>query len=231
VIQAVVQIHGAQMTYFATFGNGNFGSLADLEQANFIDAALATGIKYGYTFAMSVTPGSPGTPASFVLTATPQRYPKTGRRSFFIDISGELRGGDKNGGVATASDPYIDSCALWGMADNERCTIQDLRTLHGAQMTYAATYGSGNFGNFTQLRDALLISRTLAMGSNHGYYFVMIIYHQILPNVPASFKIYSAPQSYGTTGVRSFFIDTSGVLRGADKNGVLADENDPPINQ
>lgn len=226
VIRAMVQIHAAQMTYAATSGNGNFGSLADLHQANFIDAALASGNKYRYSFVMSVTS------AGFVLTATPHRYPKTGRRSFFIDKSGELRGDDKNGGVATAEDPYIDSCSLWGsIADNERCTMQELRTLHGAQMTYAATYGNGNFGSFTQLRDALLIGRTLAFGNIHEYNFQMLINYQVPPNLPASFWIRATPNIYGTTGARSFFIDTSGVLRGADKNGAYANENDPPINQ
>lgn len=219
VIRAMVQIHAAQMTYFATSGNGNFGSLADLHQANLIDATLASGNKHRYSFVMSVTT------AGFVLTATPHRYPKTGRRSFFIDTSGELRGGDKNGGVATAEDPHIDSCTF----DNERCSIQALRILHSAQMTYAATYGNGNFGSFTQLRDALLIDRTLASGTIHGYSLVMTVNNQIPPNTPASFTITATPNTYGVTGVRSFFVDTSGVLRGADKNGTPADENDPPI--
>lgn len=230
VIREMAQTHAAQMTFGATFGNGNFGSLADLHQANFIDAALASGNKHRYSFVMSVTPGSPGAPASFVLTATPHRYPKTGQRSFFIDTSGEMHGGDKNGGVATASDPYIDSCALWGTADNERCAIQALRTLHGAESTFQVTYGNGNFGTLSQLGEAAFINRTLATGLIHGYSFT-VTFVNLTPNVPASFKIYAIPQTYGTTGIRSFFIDTSGVLRGADKNGAPADENDPPINQ
>jgi hypothetical protein len=227
VIRATDQIHAVQMTYGATVGNGNFGSLAELHAADLIDAALASGNKYGYSFVMSVTPGAP---AGFVLTATPHRYPKTGRRSFFIDTSGEMHGGDKNGGVATASDPYIDSCALWGAADNERCAIRALRTLHGAESTYQATYGTGNFGTLFQLGEAALINRILATGLIHGYGF-NVTFVGSTPDLPASFKIYATPRTYRTTGIRSFFIDTSGVLRGADKGGAPADENDPPINQ
>jgi hypothetical protein len=34
---------------------------------------------------------------------------------------------------------------------------------------------------------------------------------------------------YGEMGIRSFYIDTSGIVRGADKNGAPADVNDPPV--
>ncbi|MEP6705313.1 MAG: DUF2950 family protein [Acidobacteriota bacterium] len=47
----------------------------------------------------------------------------------------------------------------------------------------------------------------------------------------ASFKIFATPQVYGVTGVKSFFIATDGVIRGADRQGGHADEDDPPINQ
>lgn len=229
VIRAVRQIHSAQATYQATHGNGSYGSLANLGNAGFIDAVLASGNKYGYSFVMSVTPYSPGVPSSFRLTATPLRYPKTGRRSFFIDTSGEMHGADKNGEVATAEDPYIDSCSLFGSADNERCTIQDLRTLHSAQSTYQATYGNGiSYGSLSQLRTAGLIFQVLATGQSHGYSFVVTVFAQS-PQTPARFTITAVPQTYGTTGVRSFFIDESGVIRGADRNGEPADQNDPPI--
>ena len=180
------------------------------------------------TYVMSATPSSPSTPATFVVTATPQRYPKTGRRSFFIDTSREIRGGDKNGQVATASDPYVESCALWGAADNERCTIGAIRTLHGAEMTYSATYGDGNYGSLSQMGKSGLIPRTLATGLIHGYSFTVtfVIGTQ---TEPATFKINATPQIYGMTGIRSFFMDTSGVLRGADKHGKPANENDPVI--
>lgn len=36
-------------------------------------------------------------------------------------------------------------------------------------------------------------------------------------------------EGYGVTGTRSFCIDQTGILRGADKGGKPVDENDPPI--
>lgn len=229
-IRSLVQLIGAQATYNATTGNGNFGTFADLLRASLIDPALASGNKYGYTFVMSLTPRSTNSPSRFNVTATPQRYLKTGRRSFYQDESGEVRGGDKNGGLATPADPYIDSCAFWGAADNERCTIQDLRTLHGAEMTYASSYGSGSFATLARLGEGSLINRTLATGLIHGYSFTVTFVTQT-QTVPASFRITAVPRTYGTTGIRSFFIATDGIIYCADKNGAPADENDPPCNQ
>ena len=229
VIRSLLTIHGAQMTYASTYGNGNYATtLEALRHAELIDPILASGYKYGYTFAMFTTLASTTTPATFVVTATPQHYPETGRRSFFIDTSGEIRGGDKKGRVATASDPYIDSCSRGDFADNETCTMRAIRTLHGAEMTYSSTHGNGNYGSIRQLGAIGLINRSLATGMVHGYSFT-VTFVDATQTVPAWFKISAVPQIYGRTGVRSFFMDTSGVFRGGDKQGKPATENDPLI--
>ena len=44
----------------------------------------------------------------FQVTAIPEEYGKTGKRSFFVDQSGIMRGGDHGGGVATADDLPIN---------------------------------------------------------------------------------------------------------------------------
>ncbi len=227
VVQALVTISAAEATYSATSGNGNYGSLAVLLEANFIDSVLASGDKYGYSFALFVTGRTATTPARFYATATPRRYPKSGRRSFFIDESGEMRGADKNGAAATVSDPIVDSCSMSGFS-NEYCTIRDLRTLHSSQMTYQSTSGVGNFGSLSQLYAANLIRQSMASGMNHGYSTICTVVNPTA-TMPATFKISATPATYGVTGFRSFYIDESGVLRGADKRGEPADENDPPI--
>ena len=229
VIKAITPLPGAEYTYLSTYGNGNFGTLSQLYQARLIYPGLESGKKYGYSFAMSLTPFSPGVSASFRLTATPIRYPKSGRRSFYIDTNGELHGADKNGMVATASDPYIDSCALYGAADNEKCTIADLQQLHGGETAYAATYGFNNYGTLGQLSEYSLIQPRLVDGIEHGYSFTIVTTAQT-QQTQATFKIYATPLTYGVTGIRSFIIGTEGIIRGADKNGLPADENDPPIN-
>lgn len=223
VVKALRTIFSAQYTYHAT--NNNFGSLNDLYQADLIDFVLASGDKYGYLFAVTVTPRTPTTPARFAVTATPRQYRKTGRRSFYVDESYQLRGADKNGGLAINTDPIMDWCAAY---ESERCTISTLRTLHGAQATYQASIGNGNYGTLNQLYEAGLISQNIASGSSNGYYLTCQVTIQT-SNTPATFKVLAVPRIYGVTGFRSFYIDESGVMRGADKNGQPADENDPPI--
>lgn len=228
-IRALQTLHSAQMTYQATVGNGNYGSLSDLYKAQMIDSALASGFKYGYVFQMStVAPFEMLRPALYA-TATPISYRKTGRRSFFINENGEMRGADRYGAAATVTDPVINVCQELGNS-NERCTIADLRILHSAQMTYSATVGGGNYGSFQQLYAANLISSSLAIGSRHGYNFA---YSTIDATsvTPAFFALRATPINYGVTGRQSFYIDVTGVLRGADKNGASADENDPPIEE
>jgi len=84
------------------------------EAASLLDADLAAGNKDGYTIRYGITPAG-GSLAqeeadkaeTFSLASSPKEYGKTGRRSFFLDSSGILRGTDKQGGVASASDPRI----------------------------------------------------------------------------------------------------------------------------
>ena len=232
VIRSMRQIHSAQATYQATTGAGNFGSLQNLREAALIDAALASGSKYGYLYVVSTVAAVPGqSPATFTVTATPRAYRKSGIRSFFIDVGGEIHGGDKNGQVATSGDPVIDDCTSGSIQDNERCTIADMRALHAAEMTYAATIGNQGFGLLSHLYQAGLIRSDLADGAGRGYFYAVLVIFFVPNTQNASFKIWATPQTYGTTAIHSFFIDQTGVLRGWDKNGAQADENDPPINE
>lgn len=84
------------------------------ETAGLLDADLAAGSKDGYTIRYTITPAAGGLPEqeankaeTFSLSSSPKEYGKTGRRSFFLDSSGILRGADKQGGVATSTDPRI----------------------------------------------------------------------------------------------------------------------------
>jgi hypothetical protein len=78
--------------------------------AGLVDAELAAGKKGGYVFQYLFLPAKgEGAEARFELTAAPAEYGKTGRRSFFLDSSATLRGGDKMGAAATAADPRIEA--------------------------------------------------------------------------------------------------------------------------
>ena len=96
-------------------------------------------------------------------------------------------------------------------------------------MTYQATVGNGNYGSFSELLAAGIISSRMSGGTNHGYTFTIQNTNQT-PNLPAFFSVKATPVNYGVTGTRSFYIDVNGVILGANKQGEPADENDPPIN-
>jgi len=87
------------------------------DMANLIEQELAAGSKGGYLFVYRVVTSPKPKDAkeaagenaepTYALTATPAEYGKTGKRSFFLDASGELRGGDKQGAEATVEDPKV----------------------------------------------------------------------------------------------------------------------------
>jgi hypothetical protein len=84
------------------------------EASGLVDAELAAGSKDGYAIRYSIVPADGNLPeenanqaAKFQLAATPNEYGKTGRRSFFLDAAGVLRGADKQGAVAGSTDPRI----------------------------------------------------------------------------------------------------------------------------
>jgi hypothetical protein len=230
VLRSINQINSAQYTWAATGGTRNFGSLQDLFHAGLIDEALASGSKYGYTYSLTTTPFSPGPPptyARFTLTVTPRIYRKTGVRSYFMDELGELRAADKRGLPADENDPYIESCFPAG----EECAVSGLRWLYGAEQTWLSTNGSGRFyGTLQQLAEARLIRQLMASGPFSGYEFTVTSTPRTTEN-PATLRITAVPQQYGVTGFKSFFMDESAVIRGADRQGGPANQDDPPIDQ
>jgi type II secretory pathway pseudopilin PulG len=86
------------------------------ETADLVDAELSAGNKGGYAIRYRIVPADgnrsdedASQAAKFELATTPVEYGKTGRRSFFLDSGGILRGTDKQGSVATSADPRIGS--------------------------------------------------------------------------------------------------------------------------
>jgi type IV pilus assembly protein PilA len=100
---------------------------------------------------------------------------------------------------------------------NEGSAVSAMRTLHGAQMTYASTYGNGayaaaiaNLGGTTGLVDAVLAS-----GTKSGYTFV-VTSDPAAATRPATFMASGIPTSFTgvtATGTRNFCIETDGVLK------------------
>jgi hypothetical protein len=92
---------------------GNFDELGDKETRKQIAQANKQGLSpdyisrpllsesQGYTINLNVTDDN------FEAVAVPKEYGKTGKRSYFIDKSGVLRGADYKGKPATADDPIM----------------------------------------------------------------------------------------------------------------------------
>lgn len=82
---------------------------ANADAADLLDSDLATGMKNGYAFRYVIAGASNlGAPAKFELAATPLRYGRTGKLSFFRDSNGGFHAADRNGAVGSASDPKVE---------------------------------------------------------------------------------------------------------------------------
>lgn len=108
------------------------------------------------------------------------------------------------------------------IAANERSAATNLRAIHKAEMTYQATSGNGSYGNLNQLVEQGLVPSNLSQGMSGNYKFEI----RMIGESNAGFEVVATPFEYGRTGRRSFFINESGTLRGADKNGAAANSSD-----
>ena len=93
-------IANGEENYKKTAGNGSYGSIDELVEHKLLGKEMLD--KYGYRFVISTN--SHG----FEAVATPMEYGKSGKRSFFIDQTGVVRGDDKGGGPATVADKPVE---------------------------------------------------------------------------------------------------------------------------
>lgn len=96
-LQAIVT---AEAGYQATAPAGEYATLEELI-AKGLTSDPSAGKLSRYRFEVKVT--SHG----FEATAVPEKYGVSGNRSFFVDESRVIRGADKRGAKATASDPEM----------------------------------------------------------------------------------------------------------------------------
>ena len=100
---------------------------------------------------------------------------------------------------------------------NEGSALSSLRTTHGAQMTYASTYGGGQYAaNYAGLSTNGLVDSALASGIKSGYNFATAATASS-STAPATFVVGANPQSINAltgTGSRNFCVETDGVLKG-----------------
>jgi hypothetical protein len=89
----------AEMHYQIESG-AKYGSLDELIKKGLVNDP-SQGKLTGYEFDLRLSGNG------FKATATPEKFGVTGRRSFYIDERNVLRGADKGGALATASDPEV----------------------------------------------------------------------------------------------------------------------------
>jgi hypothetical protein len=79
------------------------------ESAGLLDSDYANGLKNSYNFRYVIVGASNlGAPAKYELSATPLRYGRSGRRSYFRDSNGGLHAADRQGAVGSESDPRAE---------------------------------------------------------------------------------------------------------------------------
>ena len=99
-IGALQMIAGGEETYKSSAGNGTYGSIDELVEKKLLTKDMLE--KYGYRFDLR-TSGN-----GFEAVAMPLEYGKTGKRSFFVDQTGVVRGDDHGGGAATSADKPVN---------------------------------------------------------------------------------------------------------------------------
>ncbi len=106
---------------------------------------------------------------------------------------------------------------------NETSAISYLRGIGAAQEAYRLRMGVYADGDETLVAAGFIAGQSTVLGQNiiRGYTFVV--------DAPSRFEWFgnARPTDRGTSGDRSFFIDTSGVLRWAATG--VANVNSPPL--
>lgn len=108
-------------------------------------------------------------------------------------------------------------------AANEGATISALRTIHSGQMTYASSYGGGNYAGtvagldgvgLSQLGAVYIVDAVLASGTKSGFVYTTGTTTNS-PTAIATFCTRSVPAintGYNATGTRCYGIATDGVI-------------------
>lgn len=111
-------------------------------------------------------------------------------------------------------------------AANEGSAQASLRTLTGAEATYAATIGAGAYGDLTALEGQALIDTVLGGGAKSGYnYDATPSGDPADPADPPAYVTGAAPQVHTgvtATGTREFSSDATGVIYAQAATGSTA---------
>jgi type IV pilus assembly protein PilA len=111
-------------------------------------------------------------------------------------------------------------------AANEGSATASLRTMTGAEATYAATVGNGAYADLAGLQGQALIDSVLGSGAKSGYNYAATPSGAIGdPANPPAYVTGAAPQNITgvtATGTREFSSDATGVIYAQNATGTAA---------
>src|SRR5262249_31459471 len=131
------------------------------------------------------------------------------------------------------------------IAASQSTAVASLRTIMAAEITYSSTYGNGFATTLDQLdgsgrgpascEHALLIDHALASGQKNGYIFTYSAKPSSEPpgkgcaeSGASGFTVNADPVNRNTTGMRSYYIDETGVIRMEESGPASAESDEMP---
>lgn len=106
------------------------------------------------------------------------------------------------------------------MAENELRVVGTLITIRGAETSYKEGKGKGSYATRDQLVSENMIPKRRL--ETEGYRIEISV-------TSDKFEVTAIPVEYGKTGRQSFYLDESGIIRGADHGGQPATVADKPL--
>ena len=110
-------------------------------------------------------------------------------------------------------------------AANEGSAVRSLQEISLAQTTYHSNFGK--YGTIEELAAQNLINPRLKSGARNGYLFTVALTTDEM-NVEG-FAAVAVPENYRYSGIRSFYIDETAVIRAGDNYGGPSSKTDDPL--
>lgn len=114
------------------------------------------------------------------------------------------------------------------LARNETSAVSSLLSIYKAEQSFRSTNSLRAYGVLRELSSAGLIETALGSGIKGGYQFEVRLEADSFEAV-ATPVIYGSRWDFKRTGIRSFYINQSGIIRDADRGGSEATASDTPI--
>ena len=111
-------------------------------------------------------------------------------------------------------------------AANEASAIHSLRQIASAQAVYQSTFNK--YATLEELAAQNLIDQRLGSGIKNGYNFTIELTTDEM-NVEG-FAAVGVPETYRSSGIRSFYVDETSVVRAGDNHGGPSTKMDEPLN-